>query len=63
MEIEIKNKEDLNAAATKLRAHSVQMCNDTDIESVNNNFIAAKDLLIAIYKYSVKRLNKTEDKQ
>lgn len=60
MEIKITNRDELNAAATRLRAHSVQMCNDTTLEDMNNNFIIAKDLLIAIYKYNVERLNKND---
>ena len=47
----------LNSAVAQLRAHSIQMCNDTNIEDVANNFIAAKDLLIAIYKYNVEKRN------
>ena len=55
--MEINTREDLNIAITQLRAHSIQMCNDTSIEDVAKNFVIAKDLLIAIYKYNVEKRN------
>ena len=53
--MEINTREELNSAVAQLRAHSIQMCNDTSIEDVSKNFVIAKDILIAInngqYKY------------
>lgn len=57
MEVKITNSVELNSAVSLLQAHSIQMCNDTSIEDVAKNFVAAKDLLIAIYKYNVEMRN------
>lgn len=55
--MEINTREELNSAVAQLRAHSIQMCNDTSIEDVAKNFVAAKDLLISIYKYNAEKRN------
>lgn len=53
----IEEYKDLHAAVKTLDAHVIQMCNDTNIEDIAKNFVAAKDLLIAIYKYNVDKRN------
>jgi hypothetical protein len=55
MEVKITNRTELNSAVTQLQAHAIQMCNDTNVEDVAKNFVAAKDFLIAIYKYNVEQ--------
>lgn len=55
MEIKITSREELNSAVAQLRAHSIQMCNDTNVEDIAKNFVAAKDFLVAIYKYNVEQ--------
>ena len=55
--MEINTREDLNSAVAQLRAHSIQMRNDTSIEDAAKNFVIAKDLLIAVYKYNVEKKN------
>ena len=57
MEPKITNSVELNSAVSLLQAHSIQMCNDTNVEDIAKNFVAAKDLLIAIYKYNVEKRN------
>lgn len=57
MEVKITNSVELNSAVSLLQAHSIQMCNDTSVEDVAKNFVIAKDLLIAIYKYNVEKRN------
>ena len=42
----INTREELNSSVAQLRAHSIQMCNDTIIEDAAKNFVIAKDLLI-----------------
>ena len=44
--MEINTRADLNSTVAQLRAHSIQMCNDTSIEDVAKNFVIAKDLWI-----------------
>ena len=61
MEVKITNSVELNSAVSLLQAHSIQMCNDTSIEDVSKNFVIAKDLLIAIYKYNVEKRNLPEN--
>lgn len=57
MEVKITNRTELNSAVTQLQAHVIQMCNDTSVEDVAKNFCAAKDFLIAVYKYNVEQRN------
>ena len=61
MEVKSTNSVELNSAVSLLQAHSIQMCNDTNIEDVRKNFVAAKDILIAIYKYNVEKRNLPEN--
>ena len=59
-ELKINSREDLNAVVAQLRGHTIQMCNDTTKENFTNSFLAAKDCLLAIYKYNAIRF---EEKQ
>lgn len=63
MKDKITTREDLNIAIVQLRAHSIQMCNDTNIEDVCKNFAIAKDLLMKIYKYNADRTGLTKTKK
>ena len=49
----IENLNDLRTAATLVTANVNKMCNSTDIDTIVNAFIEAKDQLIAVYKYQV----------
>ena len=60
MEIKITNRQELNAAVANLRAHTIQMCNDTSKENFTNSFLAAKDYLLAIYKYNAIRFEEEQ---
>ena len=63
MEVIIKNRTELNSAAKQLYAHCIQMCNDTTTDDICRNFIAAKDYLVAIYKYKIEAQNSMEQKK
>ena len=54
----IKNNNDLRTAATLINANVNNMCNSKDMDSIVKSFVEAKDLLIAIYKYSVENTQK-----
>lgn len=49
----IENNNDLRTAATLITCNVNKMCNSTDIDTIVNAFIEAKDQLIAVYKYQV----------
>ena len=57
METVIKTREELNNAIVQLRAYAIQMCNETDSESVCKDFVQAKDLLVAIFKHNAERVS------
>ena len=54
----IQNMNDLRSAVVKLTANVNNMCNTNTTEDVVDAFIAAKDLLVAVYKFNVERVNK-----
>ena len=54
----IQNMNELRSAVVKLTANVNNMCNTTTTEDVIDAFIAAKDLLVAVYKFNVERVNK-----
>lgn len=54
----IKNIEDVRAAVVTLTSNLNNMCNATTTEAVSNEFISAKDLLVALFKYNVERTSK-----
>lgn len=52
MEKTINNREELRAAVVLLNSNVTNMCNTQDIDVVCANFNDAKDLLVAIFKYT-----------
>ena len=54
--MEIKNLNDIRSAVSLTTAACNAMCNAKTTEEIVTNFMAAKDNLIALYKYNVERV-------
>lgn len=57
MELKINNQAELREMVVKLTAHINNMCNVSTTEDVSKEFVAAKDHLVAIFKFNVERTN------
>lgn len=58
MEIQIKDQNELRSSVAKLNADVIAVCNAKTIDEMATHFVEAKDLLIAVYKYSAEKLVK-----
>ena len=58
METKIENMNDVRAAVANLTAKINGMCNVKTTDEVSAEFVAAKDLLIALFKFNVERTYK-----
>ena len=54
--MDIKNLNDVRSAVSILTASCNAMCNAKTTDEIVTNFMAAKDNLIALYKYNVERV-------
>ena len=55
METKINNMSEVRGTIARITHHLNNMCNTNETEDVSANFIEAKDLLIALFKFNVER--------